>query len=218
MAELLIKCIIGYFLGSVSGSLILGKFTGVDIRNSGSGNAGGTNALRTQGLKFGIAVLIIDIGKGFLAGWGLSVIPFPASATAVIISQQQCAMIYGSAAILGHVYPIYFRFKGGKGAGTLVGVILGIQPGLILPTLAVWLTCVLLSGYVGISTILAAVSVPILENILYGSESPPLFILFASCWAAFILLTHRSNILRMMNGTENRFEKLWLLGRFLKKP
>lgn len=218
MAELLIKCIIGYFLGSVSGSLILGKFTGVDIRNSGSGNAGGTNALRTQGLKFGIAVLIIDIGKGFLAGWGLSVIPFPASATAVIISQQQCAMIYGSAAILGHVYPIYFRFKGGKGAGTLVGVILGIQPGLILPTLAVWLTCVLLSGYVGISTILAAVSVPILENILYGSESPPLFILFASCWASFILLTHRSNILRMMNGTENRFEKLWLLGRFLKKP
>jgi len=109
--------VVAYLIGSVSGSLLIGRFKGVDIRRQGSGNAGGTNAFRTQGALFAIAVVIIDIGKGAIAaGWLPLLVRDLANSTSGI-SPISFSLSCGFAAVLGHVYPVYHRFKGGKGGG-----------------------------------------------------------------------------------------------------
>jgi len=200
--------ILGYLFGSVSGSLLLGKFKSVDIRASGSGNAGGTNALRTLGWRFALAVVIIDIGKGALAAGFLPWL-------FVQLGSQQAitvlAPVAGFAAILGHIWPVFFGFRGGKGAGTAVGAVAVIAPGSILPMFVVWLITVLATGYVGLATIFAGL---ILVPTMWWFGPTPLptsLASFAIATAALIVFAHRSNITRLMNGTENRFntKKIW---------
>ena len=199
---------LGYLFGSVSGSLLLGKFKSVDIRTTGSGNAGGTNAFRTQGWRFALAVVVIDIGKGTLAA---GLLPW----LFVQLGSQQAvtvlAPLAGFAAILGHIWPIFFGFRGGKGAGTAVGAVLVIAPGSILPMFVVWLITVLATGYVGLATIFAGL---ILVPTMWWFGPTPLpasLATFAIATAALIVFAHRSNIARLMNGTENRFntQKIW---------
>ena len=130
LADIIIRLICSYLLGSLSGAMIMGKIKGVDIRQSGSGNAGGTNAFRTQGAVFGLLVLCIDVIKGVLAVGlvsGTGGVP-----TALAIG---C----GVACVLGHVFPIFYGFKGGKGAGTLIGVLAVLSPQAIACVLPVWL-------------------------------------------------------------------------------
>jgi len=138
MLELAVKSLIGYLLGSLMGALILGALKGVDIRTLGSGNAGGTNALRTQGKLFGFLVLLIDIAKGVVAVWWLPAAVLPGIGMEADVSREWLTMACGFAVIVGHVYPVWFDFRGGKGAATVVGVVAGLELRLLLPLLLSW--------------------------------------------------------------------------------
>lgn len=208
MFELAVKTLVAYLLGALLGSLVLGRLKGIDIRAMGSGNAGATNAVRTQGKWFGLMVLIIDLGKGVLAVRWLP----HASLTGVGIDPElpRVWLTYAVAAavIVGHVYPVWFGFRGGKGAATVVGVIAGMEPRLLVPLLLSWFIVVLLTGYVGLATMLAGVALVIAVYVLEPGNAPLLG--FCAALAAFILFTHRSNMARMRAGKENRVKRLWL--------
>jgi glycerol-3-phosphate acyltransferase PlsY len=197
-----------YLLGSLSGSLLLGRLRGVDIRTMGSGNAGGTNAFRTQGLAFALGVVVIDIGKGALAAWlGLDFAP-PASAAWL---GHACAF----AAVVGHVWPVWHGFRGGKGAATAVGALIVLWPLSVPVMLAVWIGTLVLSGYVGLATVLAAMSAAVLGMAL--RVSMPLHLLTVAI-ALLLVYTHRANLARLRVGTESRFDKARLLHRwFLRR-
>ncbi len=217
MLELGLKVLLSYLLGSINGSLVLGRLKGVDIRTSGSGNAGGTNALRTQGALFALLVIIIDVGKGYLAAAlvpGLALAPGetavagPIAARLALMLPLACA----AAAIVGHCYPVWFGFAGGKGAATAVGALAGIAPVLVLAFAAVWLLTLVVSGMVGLATILAAGALPLYAGIRDGVGNPYL-LLFLGWLAIFILFTHRSNVRRIMAGEESRWAKAMLFRR-----
>ena len=137
MAALLIKIVLAYLLGSVSGSLLLGRLKKVDIRAQGSGNAGGTNAFRTQGLVFALGVVVIDVGKGFIAAWWIPTLNF--GGAGLNLNSGLIVMACSFAAVLGHCYPIWHGFRGGKGAATAIGTLIVIEPWLLLPVSALWL-------------------------------------------------------------------------------
>jgi acyl phosphate:glycerol-3-phosphate acyltransferase len=202
------KVLIAYSLGSLLGSLIIGKLRGgVDIRTLGSGNAGGTNALRTQGPWFALGVMVIDVGKGWFAAALLPEL-FHLPGDTDLTFATWLPIVCAAAVVIGHVYPIWFGFRGGKGAATLIGVVLGLNPLAALPTMIVWLLVLLLSGYVGLATMIAALAFPVYAK--WGIDSDPLFA-FGIAMALFVVFTHRGNIARMRGGTENRATRLWLL-------
>ena len=195
--------VLSYLLGSASGSLLLGRLRGVDIRTQGSGNAGGTNALRTQGFMFALGVVLIDVGKGVLAAY---------MAHRLLPDSPQVALLAVFAAVLGHIWPVLHGFRGGKGAATLVGGLLLVWPQALLVVLGVWLLCLLLSGYVGLSTVLAANSLLASAYFFEASISQWLFAIAA---ALLLTFSHRSNLRRLRQGNESRFEKARILGRLL---
>lgn len=204
MLQTLTALLMAYLLGSLSGSLLIGRAIGVDIRQSGSGNAGGTNAFRTRGWRFALGVVLIDIGKGALAAalalW-LWTDAAPLSATALA---GACTL----AAAIGHTWPVFFGFRGGKGAGTLVGGLCVTWPLSVGPVFLVWVLCLVLTGYVGLSTLLAALAlVPL------ALWAAPDQLVFALAAAGFIVFTHRSNVLRLLRGTEHRFERVRVFRR-----
>lgn len=206
MMEWIIKILLAYLMGSVSGSLVLGALRGVDIRKSGSGNAGGTNAFRTQGLAFALGVVIIDIGKGALAAYWLPGLLLAGIETG--IEGFSLAVWCGCAAIMGHCYPLYHGFRGGKGAGTLVGVMAVVAPWVLIPMLAVWLFVLIFSGYVSLATITAGIGM-LVTVLIHDGLTVTVLNLFAVIMAAFLLFTHRSNIASLRAGTEYRFERLY---------
>jgi len=209
MLELGIKALLAYLLGALLGSLIVGRLRNVDIRTMGSGNAGGTNALRTQGLGFGLLVLAIDIGKGVIAVGLLPALQIPGIDLDPRVAREWLQVCCAAAVIVGHVYPVWFDFRGGKGAATVVGAVTTLHPWALIPLLATWLLVIALTGFVGLATMLAGVSLVAAAWLLAPADKP--FLLLASLAAAFIVYTHRSNIERMRAGTENRARRLWLL-------
>ena len=211
MLELGIRILVAYLLGSVIGSLVVGRFYGnVDIRKSGSGNAGATNALRTQGKIFALWVMLIDAGKGILAA---GIVPYVHPAAHLLLPIGWVAVLCGLVAIAGHVFPVFFRFHGGKGAATLLGVLLMLSWPALLAALIVWVLMLVLSGYVSLATILAVCSVPVYTLLeTAGGWRSPLF-WFGLATTAFILYTHRSNLRRLSQGNENRFTRAMLLHR-----
>lgn len=211
--DLPVKVLLAYLLGSVVGSLVVGRLRGgVDIRKLGSGNAGSTNALRTQGLAFGIWVIIIDVAKGWIAAaWlpGLAIpgVP-PASPAAAAWLAPACAF----AAVVGHVFPVWHGFRGGKGVATLVGAYAGLDLLLLIPLVLSWLAVVMVSGYVGLSSIAASITLVIYLVLRDGARFTPL-LGFAVATALLVIFTHRGNVRRMRSGVEPRARKLWLFGR-----
>jgi glycerol-3-phosphate acyltransferase PlsY len=204
------KYLISYFIGSLMGAMIIGKLRGgVDIRTMGSGNAGGTNALRTQGFVFALGVVIIDIGKGVIGAGIVPGLELPYIPADPIISRTWLTLCCAAASVLGHVWPIYYRFRGGKGAATLVGTIIVVGPELILPLLLVWAAVLVVSGYVGLATMAAAASVPIWIGFTRLPVDQPLFI-YSAVMALFVFRWHRSNIQRMRDGTEHRNTKMMI--------
>lgn len=211
MLELALKLLLAYLLGSLLGSLIVGRlYGGVDIRTMGSGNAGGTNALRTQGAGFAIWVMIIDIGKGVMATAVLPGLALPWVGVDGGMDRSWVAVACATAVVVGHVYPIWHGFRGGKGAATLLGVLLGIYPLGLLPVMGAWLLMVLLTGFVGLATMTAAASFPIYLIAADVTPAAPL-LTFGCAMLLFVCYTHRGNIERMRLGTENRARRLWLL-------
>ena len=212
MIELLSKGVLSYLLGSVIGSLLVGRLKGgVDIRQSGSGNAGGTNALRTQGAVFAFWVMLIDIGKGWLATAVIAPWAMPASIAIDPLWHRWCIPVCGLAVIIGHVYPLWHGFRGGKGVATMLGAAAGIASWLLVPLLLAWIVTAVLSGYVGLASMVAAVSLAVAIELGGATPHVPL-VSFGILTALLIVYTHRGNIARMRAGIEPRAKKLWLFG------
>jgi len=212
MIELIIKGGMSYLLGSVMGSLTVARLTGgADIRTLGSGNAGATNALRTQGKKIGFVVLVIDVAKGWVATGVIApwiLLPAVVPPTPPALADWRVT-VCGIAVMLGHVYPLWYGFRGGKGVATLFGAVLGMSAWLVLPMILTWLVAVIAFGYVGLASILGAVSLSV--AIALSCPSVPLLV-FGISATLLIVYTHRSNIARMRAGTESRARRLWLFG------
>lgn len=203
MIELGLKFTLAYLLGSVLGSLVVGWLRGgVDIRTVGSGNAGGTNALRTQGKAFALWVMVIDIGKGILAVAWLPGLELPGVGFDPAVSREVLPYAVGFAAILGHVFPVWFGFRGGKGGATAAGLLIFFDPILAVPVLASWAGMIWLFGFVGLATMAASVAATVFIYLL-RPDQPELFV-FGVFVSALIIYTHRSNIHRMVSRTEPR--------------
>jgi glycerol-3-phosphate acyltransferase PlsY len=210
VTALVLRTALAYLLGCVVASLVIGRLRGVDIRTMGSGNAGATNALRTQGKAVGISVFVIDFAKGWLATAWLAHAALPMLLPSPPALAAWNVPLCGLAVMLGHVYPVWFGFRGGKGVATLVGVILGISATLLLVFIISWLAVVMLSGYVGLASILGALAVAV--AVVIGNQQPRAPLLtFAVLAALLVLYTHRANVARMRAGNESRARSLWLL-------
>jgi glycerol-3-phosphate acyltransferase PlsY len=213
MLELGVKFLISYFIGSLMGAMIIGKLRGgVDIRTMGSGNAGGTNALRTQGVMFALGVVIIDIGKGVIGAGLVPELNVPFVPEDPMLSRTWLTICCAAASVLGHVWPIYHGFKGGKGAGTFIGTLLVLSPGLVIGVLLVWAWVLVMTGFVGLATMSAATALPVYLGIMVLPDSQPLFI-YTTVMAMCIIFWHRSNIQRMREGSEHRNTRLMIFRR-----
>lgn len=202
--------LVAYLLGSVSGSLVLGRLRGVDIREHGSGNAGGTNALRTLGWRFALGVAAIDVAKGALAAWlalRLAPVGQPLSVTAH-------GYLAAALAIVGHVWPVWHGFRGGKGAATAVGGLLVLWPWALPLLLLAWVAVVAATGYVGLATVVAGLTLPLQA---WWSGAEPARAGFAVGVAVFLMFTHRANLQRLRRGDEARFERARLLHRLYRR-
>ncbi len=190
--RIILAVIAGYLLGSLNSSLIAGRFYGVDVRKHGSGNAGTTNTLRTLGKKAALFVLLGDALKGilaYLAGY-------------LIYGGELGGMLGGTAAVLGHVWPVFFSFRGGKGVLTSLAVLLLIDWPVALGLLGVFIVIVLLTRYVSLGSVVAAVLFPATAVVLGRSVET---IVFSGIIALLIIVKHRSNIKRLLDGTESKF-------------
>lgn len=185
---MVLAVVIAYFLGNISPSTLLAKAAGLDIKKEGSGNAGTTNALRVLGKKAALITLVVDIGKGFVA-----------VELGYLLSTPQAAMFCALAAFVGHVWPVVFKFKGGKGVATAFGVLLGINWQLALAALAVVAVVVILSRMVSLGSITGAAAFPVLA---YFME--PDFLYVGTFMAVLLIYNHRGNIKRLIKGEENK--------------
>jgi glycerol-3-phosphate acyltransferase PlsY len=201
------KIALGYLLGSISGSLLIGRLRGVDIRTQGSGNAGGTNAFRTQGPWFGLGVGLIDVGKGVFAAW-LGGFGLAAGTPALTM-----ALLTGAAAAAGHVWPLYHGFRGGKGVAVVIGVLLVLWPAALAALLGVLLLVLTTTGYVGLGSMLAGAALIPTAILFAPDQDRTVWIIAAVMIATFILYTHRINVRRLRVGTEHRFERARVLAR-----
>jgi len=213
MFELGVKFLVSYFFGSIMGALTMGKLKGnIDIRTMGSGNAGGTNALRTQGKLFALGVIIIDIGKGVIA---VSLVPqwvLPITMQEPQISRDVLILCCAFAAVMGHVWPMWHQFKGGKGAATLIGTFLVISPLLVAVMLITFIVILTLFGFVGLATMLSVASVSLYLLWMGMAINNPLFV-YTITMTLYLIYTHRSNVQRMISGNEPRNKKVMIFSR-----
>lgn len=196
--------VLAYLIGSFPTAIIVGKvLKGIDIRDFGSGNAGATNVFRVLGWKAGLLVMLVDVFKGFFAAYWL-----PQWLPSAPIDFTTAQLLAGCAAVCGHIWTIFAGFRGGKGVGTAAGMLLALFPYVLFICLGIFLIVFALTRIVSISSIIAAISFPIVLTIfrylLHIAIPLPLY-LFSFMAAALIIFTHRSNIRRLLAGKENRF-------------
>ncbi len=194
-----LACLLSYLVGAIPFGLWVARTRGVDIRAKGSGNIGATNVFRCVGKSWGLLVYGLDMGKGL---WGALLLP-------ALLSTGEPAtllcVLSGCSAVIGHNWPVYLKFKGGKGIATSSGLLLGLAPAAVLVAIAVWLVTFLLTRYVSAASILAAVAVAAFAW-LYYADAGLLLPLVLSAISALAILRHRQNIQRLLSGTENRFD------------
>jgi glycerol-3-phosphate acyltransferase PlsY len=192
--------ILAYLIGSIPTAVWVSKrFYGIDIREHGSGNAGATNTFRILGAKAGTGVMIADMLKGF-AAVKLSLLSQYGWHTEAITNLQ---IFLGLVAVLGHIFPIWAGFRGGKGIATLFGMILAIQPPVALSLVAVFLFMLFLTRYVSLSSIVASIAFPVLIFFIYR-EPELTYKIFAVATALMVILTHHKNINRLLQGNESK--------------
>ncbi len=204
---LIIGPLIGYIIGSIPFGMLIAKAKGVDLRKAGSGNVGATNVGRTLGKKWGYLCFFLDVGKGLVCGAGAMAV----TSSEPTVLAQAIWLATGCGAILGHVFSFWLRFRGGKGVATSLGVVVGIYPyftfaGLI--AFAIWIAVILISRYVSLGSIVSALAfVPLFLGFNWpGTDLWPLGS-FALMMVALIIIRHRSNIGRLIAGTENKIGK-----------
>lgn len=208
--NLFLVILFSYLVGAIPVSLIIVKFTkGVDIRNYGSGNIGGTNAIRILGWKLGVLVMLLDAMKGVIA-----VLFFATFLEITIFPEMSIKIIAGIFAIVGHVFSVFAKFKGGKGVATSAGILLSLVPIETLIVIGIFLIVFKISKYVSFGSIVAAVLFPfvmIIRKFFFDGNSIKgydllIYIVFSISF--FIVFTHRKNILRLIHGTENTVSKI----------
>lgn len=214
MVSLLIVLFISYLLGSIPSSLWVGKLVkNIDIRNHGSGNAGTTNTFRVLGWKAGVSVFILDFLKGFVASYWISQLAFTlnvGNGTIAPPGWEADAFLMitcGLMSVVGHMFPVFASFKGGKGAATACGMLFGIEPISISIAFGIFILIVLTTRFVSLASITASFIYPISILILrygFGYFVDGSVIIFASIVAAGIIFKHKGNIRRLINGTESR--------------
>ncbi len=222
---IILVILLSYMIGSISGGIIIGKLKNIDIRKEGSNNAGATNALRTMGTAFAVIVLIIDVYKGYFATHYIPYLVFEFYPQEYL---QQSNDLYKNlinelkvfaaiSSIMGHVYPLYFKFKGGKGVGTALGTLFAFSEFYysILVGFIFWTSSLILTGFVGLSSIISGISVSLIYLTDNGFMLNTLAF-YSIIIALFFIFTHRENILRMISGKENQFKKVMLINLFKK--
>ena len=193
--------LIAYIIGSIPSSVWIGKsYFGKDVRDFGSGNAGATNTFRVLGTKAGIIVLLLDILKGVTAASLVLYIPSVLHGTELYINLQ---LLFGILAVFGHIFPIFENFNGGKGIATLFGMLIGIHYILAVACVALFVVVLLLTRYVSLSSILAAISFPFFAIYIFHLDEP-LLIAFGVAAALMVVITHKKNIIRLLNGEESK--------------
>lgn len=201
--KLILSIISAYLIGSIPTSVWIGRmFYGVDVRTKGSKNAGATNTIRVLGYKAGIPVLIFDVLKGWFAVyianyfWNES-LTFP--------DLLDLKIILAIAAVLGHIFPVYVGFKGGKGIATLFGIGIALFPEAALIVVGIFILVFIFTGYVSLSSIIASVSFPFVEILLLGHDEYITLITLSIAVGVFVPFIHRKNIKRLMNKEESKF-------------
>jgi len=198
---IIVGVVISYLIGSMPTALWLGKaFYGIDIREYGSGNSGASNTFRILGKKAGIIVLLIDVIKGLTAASLVRFIGFVEIGSIRYVNLQ---LLFGLIAVLGHIFPIYAKFKGGKGIATLLGMVIGIHYLSAVVCMLMFLTLLFSTRYVSLSSIISALAFPIIAVLVYKNQEP-LFIAFGIAAAFMVVLTHQKNIVRLVAGNENK--------------
>ena len=207
MLTILVIVVLSYFVGSIPTSIIVSRvLRGIDIRDYGSGNAGGTNVFRVLGWKPGVFVMAFDAFKGFAATYWISQIALGGTA----VSPEVAQLIAGCSAIFGHIWTVFAGFRGGKGVGTAAGMLLALYPVALLICVAVFAIVLFITRIVSVSSMTAAITLPIVLSIFRYCLGKPVatsLYYFSFFAAGLIIFTHRSNIKRLLNGTENRFGK-----------
>ena len=193
----------GYLVGSIPTGYLVGKAKGIDLRKEGSGNIGATNALRVLGKKAGILVLLIDLLKGVVACYLGIFFPQLLGMTAEEIQMRHYTLMLagGIAAVIGHTFTCWLKFKGGKGVATTAGVFLAIVPEALIICLVIFLITVFISHYVSLASIIAAIA---LVPLVYFFHHDLGFALFTALIATLVIYRHRTNIKRLIDGTENK--------------
>ncbi len=193
---IVILIIIAYLFGAIPFGLLVAKSKGVDIRSQGSGNIGATNVFRVVGKGWGICTLVLDALKGFIPAFF-----FPMLGKLV----PEWGVLFGLAAIIGHSFPVYLKFKGGKGVATSTGMLLGVAPLAVGVGILVWIACMVVWRYVSLASVAAAATIAVAVWIV---EDKGLIINIAlTILGAMVIWLHRANIKRLLNGTENRMGK-----------
>lgn len=201
LTSIILFGVVAYLLGSIPSAVWIGKLLfGIDVREYGSGNAGATNTFRVLGVKAGVVVLTLDILKGLFAAYLPHFIDGVSHDSTRFVNLQ---LLYGFIAVLGHLFPVFARFKGGKGIATLFGMILCIHYAPALACLGVFLAVLFSTRYVSLGSMLAALSFPVFIIFVFKHREP-LFIAFALTACVMVILTHRKNINKLVNGNENK--------------
>lgn len=197
----IVLIVLAYLIGSIPTSVWVSRsFFGIDIRDYGSGNAGATNTYRVLGAKWGTFVMIVDMVKAVLAVKLAYLLPYSFESELYLVNMQ---IGLGLAAVVGHIFPIWADFKGGKGVASLFGMVLGIQPNVALCCVGVFILVLFLTRWVSLSSILASIAFPVFILVVFN-EPEHLYRVFALLVALLVLFTHQKNIGRILNGSESK--------------
>lgn len=200
--------LLAYLIGSLPTAVLVGKAKmGIDIRDYGSGNSGATNTFRVLGKKAGIFVMIVDIFKGFVATSLPQILYTLQLDQAITIDITILEIFYGIVAVVGHIFPVYANFKGGKGVATLLGMIIAINPLASLACVVIFLIVLFISKYVSLGSMIAALAFPFLlfiPKFNHNDPSNPILIVFGFVLFSLVVVTHQKNIKRLINGEENK--------------
>lgn len=197
----IVLIVLAYLIGSIPTSVWVSRsFFGIDIRDYGSGNAGATNTYRVLGAKWGTFVMIVDMLKAVIAVKLAYLLPYSFESELYLVNMQ---IGLGLAAVVGHIFPIWANFKGGKGVASLFGMVLGIQPNVALCCVGVFILVLFLTRWVSLSSILASIAFPVFILVVFN-EPEHLYRVFALLVALLVLFTHQKNIGRILDGSESK--------------